>query len=42
VRPVDNSNSFEEAAYMWIGLVGIVVFSALIWLAGRVTDRHSR
>jgi len=27
---------------MWIGLVGIVVFSALLWLASKTTDRNAR
>jgi len=27
---------------MWIGLVGIVVFSALLWLASKTTDRNVR
>jgi hypothetical protein len=25
---------------MWIGLVGIVIFSGLLWLAGRASGRN--
>jgi hypothetical protein len=32
----------EARSVMWAGLVGILVFSGLLWLVGRASDRRTR